>query len=216
MDAIAERNRNRLTGQAGVYRVAAALLLRGFIPHFPSVDCGSDLTVQGGLRVQVKTSRLRFHCKAYPQGAYYFKLTHACGKRRGQPRTFSTECDFVVLWGVDHDRFWVVPAPMLDGRQLVVVGPDVHWVDADVEAIEQLYDQGLTQSQIAEQLGLTEITISRRLRGLYLVQSPTRALSSKVRACEGRWDYVEAAVRTLVQATSISPSRETIRENEVN
>src|SRR6266446_8977274 len=97
---VGEAPMNMLQGQAGVWRVSSELALRGLNPHFPGVDHGYDLTVGGGLRLQVKSAHLSFR-KPYPQGAYWFKLGHGpvvsgynTIKRRGA-RIFSEKCEFV-------------------------------------------------------------------------------------------------------------------------
>jgi hypothetical protein len=202
--AINAKNRARFVGQAGVYRVAAELLLRGLNPRFPSVDCGADIEVDGGVRIQVKMAHLRYNAKTYPQGAYWFKfhrnpiVTGSANIRKRGPRVFSEECDFVVLHGAEQLRYWIVPASILDNCSLVVVGPEVAWVDANIQAIEELKRAGLTQDEIAAKLGLTQITISRRLRGFYI--TPKRFISQKVRECESQWGQITDMVRTLTES----------------
>lgn len=121
--------KNLAHGQAGVYRVASELLLRGYTPCLPIVDIGADLMLQEGLRIQVKTASLR-KSKPYPNGAYWFKLGRTERVKNTQifrtGRIFSEECDFVVLFGIDESRFWVVPTNLMDNHQCVVVGPKIH------------------------------------------------------------------------------------------
>lgn len=117
-------------GQAAVLRVAAELGFRGASIAFPAVDdAGVDLVVLPGVRVQVKSAYLRKHHRVYPEGAYWFKFVSGpivtgnnTIKRRG-PRQFSHQCDVIVLMGIDESRFWIVPAALLDGKSLCVVGP---------------------------------------------------------------------------------------------
>ena len=196
-----DRNKARIQGQAGVFRVASELLLRGLNPQFPSVDCGADLIVEGGVQIQVKSAHLRYQATCYPQGAYWFKLTRGPvahgnhGLRKRSPRVFSEDCEFVVFWGIEQHRFWVVPAPLVDGRSLLVAGPDIGWKDVDVDQIKRLHSQGLTDTQIAEQLGVSRTTVKRRLLGKFVEPVESRALTHKVRECEGRWDSIESSVR---------------------
>jgi len=120
-----------MQGQAAVYRVASELLLREIPVALPVVDDrGVDIIALPSVRIQVKSAYLRHHHRVYPQGAYWFKFVQGpivsgnhTIKRRG-PRRFSAQCDFVVLVGIDQGRFWIVPAYVLDGKSLCVVGPD--------------------------------------------------------------------------------------------
>lgn len=112
-----------LLGQAGVYRVLAELLRREVNAYLPAVDVGVDILTVRGIRIQVKATRLRTQNAkniAMRGPAYFFAPSI---KFRGSPerrrreyrfRKFSEEVDFVVFWGVDEDRFWVVPATLAD------------------------------------------------------------------------------------------------------
>ena len=213
------KNRARFVGQAGVYRVAAELLLRGLNPRFPSVDCGADIEVDGGVRIQVKTAHLRFNANVYPEGAYWFRfhrnsvVTGNNNIRKRGPRVFSDECDFVVLHGAEQLRYWIVPAREVDGCALVTVGPETAWVDANIQAIEELKRSGLTQDQIGEKLGLTQMTISRRLRGFYI--TPKRSVVQKVRECENQWGQVVDMVRALTE-TPVTIHDSIVEEREAH
>jgi len=128
-------------GQAGVYRVCAELLVRGVNCAIPTVDTGVDILLLDGRRVQVKATRLasrRSKDKQAPSlgPAYRFTLSvkgfgnpHQGSWRRhasSRPfvlRSYSNEVDFLVLWGVDEDRFWVIPAAICDQRQCLVLYP---------------------------------------------------------------------------------------------
>lgn len=50
---------NLAQGQAGVYTVAAQLLLRGHNPCLPAVDIGADIVLDSGVKVQVKSALTR-------------------------------------------------------------------------------------------------------------------------------------------------------------
>lgn len=115
-----------LVGQAGVYRVASELLLRGVNVSFPAVDnAGVDLFTEHGLKVQVKAPRLRVCTGISTVPAYYLRL--GCAQKGGkhQPvrrkRKYSEEVDYLVIWGVDEDRFWIVPAAVFDDRHLLML-----------------------------------------------------------------------------------------------
>ena len=106
-----------LKGQAGVFAVASQLCMVGHIPSFPAVDCGVDLTIENGLRLQVKTAHITYSkARFYPHGSYIFNLRrgvwdHTTNRAsRREYGTYAGVADFFVLWGIDEDRFWIVPA----------------------------------------------------------------------------------------------------------
>lgn len=110
--------------------MASELIYRGVNVAFPAVDdAGVDLIAMPNVRVQVKSAYLRQHHRVYPKGAYWFKFVqgpivtgnHTIRKRG--PRIFSYQCEFIVLVGIDEGRFWIVPARVLDGKSMCVVGP---------------------------------------------------------------------------------------------
>lgn len=111
---------NQLQGQAGVWAVASQLALRGHVPCFPGVDYGFDLVMDNGLRLQVKTSSLRTH-PGYPSGAYAFDFRQSFRQhslKRNSTRyyrDYSKIADFAILWGVDENRFWIVPCCDIKG-----------------------------------------------------------------------------------------------------
>jgi hypothetical protein len=126
---------NLALGQAGTHRVLAELLLRGINAGLPVVDDGVDIFTTAGLRLQVKARRLTTRrskdlTHAHLGPAYRFTLsvryvTDTVGrttfKRQNKPtyvttRKYSDEVDYLVFWGVDEDRFWVIPASECDGK----------------------------------------------------------------------------------------------------
>jgi hypothetical protein len=206
-----ERNKARLQGEAGVYRVASELLLRGFNPLVPSVDCGADLVVEGGVRIQVKSGHLRYNSRIYPQGAYWFKLTrgpYASGNhtlvKRG-PRQFSQESDFVVFWGIEQHRFWITPAHLLDGKSLLIVGPDVNNCRVVGDEVRELFAKGLSAEEIAQRFNCSTQTVERRIKGVS-VEPKSIMLTNQVRQCEGKWELIEAMVNSLCEITPQSDS----------
>ncbi len=114
----------QLQGQAGVWAVAAQLAIRGHIPIFPGVDYGWDLMIENGLRLQVKTARLYSQRKrkisTYP--GYQFNLTKtrvsATKCMKSVTRDWRQVADFFVLWGVDENRFWIVPTTERNKRAI--------------------------------------------------------------------------------------------------
>lgn len=119
------KNRNgetRLIGQAGVWEVASQLALRGMYPLFPGIDKGYDLVLENGLRIQVKTATL----KIYGGDKRYLAYCFDCRGKKWNPelkqvrpsghKDYATRADYYVLWGVDENRFWVIPTSEVKGN----------------------------------------------------------------------------------------------------
>lgn len=198
-----------LTGQAGVWQVASQLALRGLNPYFPGVDLGCDLLVEGRIRLQVKAASLRKHERVYPEGAYHFKFWQAAIvtgsntiRRRGQ-RDYSTCVDYVVLWGVDENRFWIVPASLLAHTSGIVVGPRGFYQRQDFAEARTLRAAGLSQQEIADRLGISQVAVSYQLRGGRTKQ-PKRTVAAQVRELENRWDLIMGALATLTEANAVA------------
>jgi len=196
-----------LLGQAGVWRVAAMLALKGLNPQFPGIDNGCDLTVEGLVRLQVKATRLRPH-PSYDQPIYMLHLRRPAFARgnntlvKSSTRCFSDDCDFVVLWGVDEDRFWIIPAKELDHVSFICVGPEVKKYDLDTNMITQLYKEGNTQEQIAAFFGVPRVTITRRLNGQ--IAGKRFTYSECVRRSEDKWDRIESLLSNRLQILQTS------------
>ena len=105
----------QLQGAAAVWQVASQLALRGHNVLFPGLDEGYDIQLSNGLRVQVKCSTLRIHSKGFQYPGYLFGLRRGAWDRgakkyrRSTLRPYSEVADFFVLWGIDENRFFVVP-----------------------------------------------------------------------------------------------------------
>ena len=118
-----------------MYRVAAALMVRGMNVYFPAIDNGVDLVTATGLRIQVKSSRAIRRAMSKDHLTYGFRLGSATkGAQRTfriRPRAYADEVDFFVLWGIDEDRFWIAPSSVFDKRSLLllVVGRSTSYSD---------------------------------------------------------------------------------------
>jgi len=119
-------------GQAGTHRVLAELLKREVNAYLPVVDVGVDILTVRGVRIQVKSARLRTQKAKDPsnRGPAYFYVpgvkyhgSPTAKHRRHTLRKFVDEVDFVVFWGADEDRFWVVPATLADCLQCLILHP---------------------------------------------------------------------------------------------
>lgn len=118
-----------IQGQAGVYRVASELMIRGFAPCIPTADThGVDLILESGIRVQVKSACLTTSGN-WTKALYRFslgKVSYSTATKHfsNNTRKHSENCDLVILWGVDEHKFWIVPAYILDGKFSVALGTD--------------------------------------------------------------------------------------------
>jgi len=111
---------NARVGKAGELRVASELLLRGYDVHLSIIDHGTDLLVNGAVRIQVKSAHSRSYsimrrgapvpCEDY---TFSFKSWRRIGSRY-EPHPL--DVDFVILWAIDADKFLIVPASCVRGR----------------------------------------------------------------------------------------------------
>jgi hypothetical protein len=179
-------------GQAGVLRVASELLLRGIVSYFPSVDDhGVDILTTKGLRLQVKAAKL--HTRQIwqtKQSGYFFTLgwsSHGARKQHGKrAKKYSDQCDYIVFWGVDESRFWIVPSFLVDSYQCLRLGPKPR---PSVDAIKKLVEQGKSFREVGAELGIDHHTVSRRMKTDLLMGGRAQA----VRLCEGRWEFLAAS-----------------------
>lgn len=204
-----------MTGMGGNYRVASELLLRDLNVSFPAVDTGVDLEVEGIVRVQVKSAHAMKRPADYKSGmGYNFSLMR--GPRalgggqsiRSEKRVFSKTCDFVVLFGIEQGRFWIVPAMMLDGRASIYLGTDSRWIATDEARIQAMLESGMTQRDIANELGVSEMTLSRRARGIMSQPGEVVAELNRIRDCEGRWDLIQSCINTMREVYRVTCDKE--------
>lgn len=189
-----------LQGQAGVHRVLSELILRGHRPYLPSADTGIDILLESGLRIQVKsTMRASSHYRL-KTGTFLFTLGRGTRVRQGKvtplaAREFSRVCDFVVLWAIEPDRFWVVPSNVLDGRHTATISTSAQWRNFDADQVKAFQAQGLTIQQIADQLGVAPRTVTRRLSSF---QTPVRKYTD-LPQYEGGWHRIVDTIATLAE-----------------
>ena len=103
------------TGLAGELRVMSELLLRDHNPSKSYLEEGADLVLENGLRVEVKSSHLRKR-----QGSilpnYHFTLK---GGSRQKPQNLA-ECEFLILWCIEDNCFFVVPLQIIPQSQRAI------------------------------------------------------------------------------------------------
>jgi len=189
-------------GEAGVLRVMSELILRKHAPYKPAVDDhGVDLMLSSGLRIQVKTATLKTRVnrtdgKEFSKTAYHFTLGSAqfgnAHKYVRRARLYSEECDYFVFFGVDENRFWIVPSFVLDNRSCLVLGPRAKPNEQQVQALAA---RGMGLTEIANKLGCCPVTVWKRKR-----ETKTRmgAFTNTVRTCEDRWDFLSVKPMELL------------------
>lgn len=193
-------HQTRLTGKAGEHAVAAQLLLRGANVFFPGVDQGVDLLTESGCRIQVKAARLSTRgsvIKWYPEGVYCFhfparKFVAASGSRvrSMQKRPFHEYCDIVVLWGIDHNRFWIVPADLLSRTQAVYLGPsNMRGFEKDIPEMRAMVEMGMSQKEIGEHFGIKQSSVGKRLQQAG-TQTYGDTVRCAVRSYENAWENI--------------------------
>jgi hypothetical protein len=182
------------TGRAGELTVAAQLLLRDISVFFPHVDTGCDLMTESGCRLQVKCAHLYSH-KNGPR--YSFPLP----KTRRIPnsdkttklitrKSFAEVCHFVVFWGIEQNRFWVVPANLCDEVTGVELGLENNYKRfagslADMREMKRL---GYSVGKIAKHYDMQRTSVQQFLDSDKEFIDETAV--SQMRACEGRWDFI--------------------------
>jgi hypothetical protein len=109
---------------AGVFAVCETLCRIGHTPFLPSVDTGTDIMLDNGLKIQVKASNLKASHPGYDYGVYHFdwrQNTRAAWQRYLGREYKSGEGlahvqkhnDFLVMFAATERRFFVVPCSEL-------------------------------------------------------------------------------------------------------
>jgi hypothetical protein len=90
-----------------------------------------------GLKIQVKCAHLQFtERKKYEIGNYSFDLRRPAYdplmiKRNHQStsnyRKYADIADFFILWGIDENRFWIVPTGIKNLRLTFTRKDDISW-----------------------------------------------------------------------------------------
>lgn len=108
------RGHNVTIGKAGEYRVAAELLLRHENVFLPVNDIGIDILTAKGARIQVKCSHKRPAFGTHPaRNQFTVKRIR--------------ETDFVVLWAIEDNEFYIIPWHLLAKLNAVTVAPSSKW-----------------------------------------------------------------------------------------
>ncbi len=126
-----EQVKSNYLGRAGELRVASELILRGYNVFFREVDEGIDLMIGNGKRIQVKSARKHNLGTPYPHTNYGFNFLSTPSWRRNQkdervgiltrdpkaPAHLLNNVDIVILWAVDDNDFYIIPAQEVRGKK---------------------------------------------------------------------------------------------------
>lgn len=118
---------NLSLGKAGELRVASELLIRGYEVFQTITDSGIDLIMGNGKKIQVKSARRTKSYSNYKKYTYSFKSWHKDGS--GYKPHELKGVDFIILWAVDNDEFFVIPATEIRGKYSVILtcNPKREW-----------------------------------------------------------------------------------------
>lgn len=189
----------RFTGRAGEHAVAAQIMLRGMAVLWPSLDIGYDLMADNGCRVQVKTAHVSLTEKMrghHGEGAYVFPLprtkripiTDSKVVLKARPK-FAEICDVVAFWGVEGNRFWVVPSLLCDKVQAFVLGVTGRkQFSGSIEALREMEKLGYTRKEIAAEFGCSTTVVGFLMNSDRSFQDPSGV--SLARACENAWEHI--------------------------
>lgn len=192
-------------GKAGEHMVAGHLLLREIPVSFPEVDTGVDIIAGNGIRVQVKSS----HSRVERTNGYMFTMSARTPKNghkqyRLKHREYHSFVDFMILWGIEDNRFWVIPAHALvpyRTTQTLVLGSTGYHRFIDYDRVNDLLCSGLTQAQVARDMNVSQMAISQIVRGKTTDRHKCAGLI--LDKYEGAWHEIEAAVRLAEEIDSI-------------
>lgn len=186
-------------GEASVLAVGVNLIYQGYVVHKPLVDDdGVDLSILKGTkaaRIQVKSSsRIDKKKHGGTVSCYEFSLAavraSAANGIEMRLRKFSDQVEFVILHGVDEDKYWIVPSNILDDKKSVIIySTSRSKLDIDWEDIRTRREAGETFQSLGDSVGLSASAILERLRGT--TKDAGTFMVNQLRACENAWDSID-------------------------
>lgn len=207
--------RNAMTGKAGEHAVACQLFLRDTPVMFPNLDLGFDLMSYNGCRIQVKSAHLCTTDKMIEKtgrGSYCYPLPRT--KRRAVTNDRSTLvirssfvdiCDIVVFWGIEENRFWIVPAELADKSTGLILGaPDpTNRFVGNIDDMRKMREAGCSLGKISKKYGgLAKTSI------LQFINNPDKSyqeasITSQVRQCENAWEHITEFKSSIKQDSGL-------------
>ena len=186
-------------GRAAEYAVAAQLMLKDTAVLWPSVDAGYDLLTESFCRVQVKSSHIDGRTDE-GQGYYWFPLGKTrqvvrknCAVRVAVP-DITKICDVVVFWGIEEKRFWVVPSSLCLVQGVALGLPNPKRFVGSIQDMREMLALGYTRGKIAKHYGIQRSSLQQFLDSGKDYANET--VTSQMRSCEGRWDYITDFVKS--------------------
>jgi hypothetical protein len=189
-----------MVGKAGEHAVAAQLLVRGVHILFPASDYGVDIQAENGCRIQVKSAHLVCTEKALAvrgEGTYSFVLRRrkrmAVSDTRNIMRDLpplSESCDVLALWGIEQNRFWIVPSTVADKTQLLCLGREQpRRFVGSVDDVREMVKLGYKHHEIAKKynVGRELITMLLNRDGF---ESQDMTATQVARQCENAWENI--------------------------
>lgn len=171
------------------------LMLRGHSPMMPPIDNGADLFLDNGLRIQVKTSHLartKNPHPSYSQGFYRFQMmeTGYRSKYQNVARDWTKRCDFIVLWCINEDRFFILPAMSDRGMIIITAKSEDRAAVIDVARAKSMHASGMSMFAIAKEMGVSWPTVKDHVMG---TRKGTRAdtMTRTILQYENRWDLLD-------------------------
>jgi hypothetical protein len=198
---------SRMVGRAGEYAVATQLLLRDVLVYWPSVDFGCDLETENHCRLQVKCGHLSNSDGR--DSHYLFRLrkqkpvpvSNTSAKLMPQ-RPLAEVSDFVVFWGIEQNRFWIVPSSLCDGCSGVRLGMELLTrprLVASIADVREMVGLGYSQNHIAKHYGVARSVIQHFISD---GKDWDESIVSQVRACENDWGKITNFVHSPVESST--------------
>lgn len=110
-------------GVAGEYRVVSELLMRGHHPMLAVVDNGSDIYLETGITIQVKTSYVKDYQGDKYSYAFHFRTTYMQGYKRLKRHKLIS--DFVICFCVPDQLFYIIPKDVVGEKERIAITPTV-------------------------------------------------------------------------------------------
>lgn len=122
---------SHLIGKAGEYRVASELMLRDHHVYIPIVDNGIDMILDNGKTIQIKCGHVHerpingcdnsYYSFSFVKSSSYFRKLKHGGKIEAHKLV---NVDFVILWGIDDNEFYIIPAEKVRGNLDITITAD--------------------------------------------------------------------------------------------
>ena len=163
----------RKIGAAGVMRVKAELLARGFDVAEPDVDCGVDLIAWDHRkinRIQVKATVQ----KTSDTGSHFHvtRLVHKQAKSRSSYDP--GEIDFIVCVSIPLNKFWIIPTKDAFGKAKLYMSVG-----------NQYHDKWIFLSQAGREISGDKLESARELRmKLWELKKLNKKLSESIKKLE--------------------------------